>query len=132
MVKNENRNIDKEFFKTLKIKVLEGDYSVIKSKKFYPKAFANIKASDLYTVVMRKSKTSKKNILETNKSFKIVQFETIIPFNLIGFIAEIANTLAKENISILIISSFSTDHIIIEKKDLGKTLKTLMKLGVKM
>ena len=124
--------IDKQFFKTLEIKVLDKEFYVVKSNKFYPEAFANIKASDLYTVVIDKNKFSKKDILETKKVFKIIQFETIIPFNLIGFIAEIANTLAKENISILVISSYSTDHILVEKKDIGRTLKAFKKLGVKI
>ncbi len=123
--------IDREFFKTLKIKVMDGDYSIIKSKKFYPNAFANIKASDAYTVMVENNKLNKKDIINLAKDFKIIQFETIIPVNLIGFIAEIANTLAKENISILLLSSYSTDHIIVQKKDLKKTIKILEKLGVK-
>ena len=122
--------INKEFFKTLKIKVMDGDYSIIKSKNFYPEAFANIKASDEYTVMIDSNKLNKKDIVE-GRSFKIIQFETIIPVNLIGFIAEIANTLAKENISILLLSSYSTDHIIVQKKDLKKTVEALLKLGVK-
>jgi uncharacterized protein len=124
-------NLDKSFFKTLKIKVMDGDYSIFKSKKFYPNAFANIKASDEYTVFIENSKLNKKDSLETKKIFKIIQFETIIPVNLIGFIAEIANTLAKENISILLLSSYSTDHILVMKKDLKKTVKTLNKMGIK-
>jgi len=123
--------IDKSFFKTLKIKVMDGDYAIIKSKKFYPKAFANIKASDFYTVMIENSKLPKSDVIDLARSFKIIQFETIIPVNLIGFIAEIANSLAKENISILLLSSYSTDHIIVMKKDLKKTIETLNKLGIK-
>lgn len=126
-----NHKIDREFFKTLKIKVMDGDYSIIRSKRFYPNAFANIKASDAYTVMIESNKLNKKDIISLSKNFKIIQFETIIPVNLIGFIAEIANTLAKENISILLLSSYSTDHIIVKKKNLKKTIKTLEKLGVK-
>jgi uncharacterized protein len=124
--------IDREFFKTLKIKVLDGEYSIIQSKKFYPDAFANIKASEHYTVMVDTKKINKKDVLNIAKDFKIIQFETVIPVNLIGFIAEIANTLAKENISILLLSSYSTDHIIVQKKDLKKTVQALLKLGVKM
>ncbi|VVB78417.1 ACT domain protein [uncultured archaeon] len=123
--------IDKAFFKTLKIKVMDGDFSIFKSKKFYPDAFANIKASELYTVMIENSKLKKSDASSLARSFKIIQFETIIPVNLVGFIAEIANTLANENISILLLSSYSTDHIIVRKKDLAKTIKTLEKLGVK-
>lgn len=129
--------IDKSFFKTLKMKVMDGDYSIIKSKIFYPNAFANIKASDFYTVIIDQDELIKKDTISSReeflaieKSFKIIQFETIIPINLIGFIAEIANALAKQNISILIVSSYSTDHIIIRKKDLSKTIKTLKSLGI--
>jgi uncharacterized protein len=131
-MKDTNDKIDREFFRTLEIKVLPGDYSIFKSRKFYPEAFANIKASEDYTIMIETSKVPKKDKdLSHIKSFKIIQFETIIPVNLVGFIAEIANTLAKENISILLLSSYSTDHIIVTKKDLKKTIKTLNKLGIK-
>jgi len=124
--------IDNSFFKSLKIKVMEGDYAVIKSKQFYSNAFANIKASDMYTVFIENNKLNKKDFLKTKKIFKIIHFETIIPINLIGFIAEIANILAKENISILLLSSYSTDYIIVMKKDLKKTVETLNKMGIKI
>jgi hypothetical protein len=124
--------IDREFFKTLTLKVLNGDFSIIKSKKFYPDAFANIKASDSYTVIIEHSKLRKKDIIDIEKSFKIIRFDMIIPLNLVGFIAEIANALASEKISILIVSSYSTDHIIVRKKDLARTIKVLHKLGVRI
>lgn len=128
---NESK-INKEFFKTLKMNVMDKEFIIIRSKKFYPDAFANIKASDYYTVIIESKKMKKRDVIDVAKSFKIIQFETIIPINLVGFIAEIANTLARENISILLVSSYSTDHIIIQKKDLKKTIRALKKMGVKM
>lgn len=123
--------ICKDFFKTLKLKVLDGDFSIIKSHNFYPEAFANIKASDYYTVIIDKRKLDEEDIIDIEKSFKIIKFDTLIPLNLIGFIAEVATSLAQQNISILVVSSYSTDHIIVKKQDLAKTIKTLTKLGVK-
>ncbi len=121
-----------DYFKNLKINVLNGEYAMVKSKKIYPNAFANIKDKKEITVVIEESKIQKKDIISIEKEFKIVTFDMIIPLNLIGFIAKIAQVLAKENISIFVISAYTSDYILVKKKDLKKTMNSLKKLGVKI
>ena len=84
------------------------------------------------TVIVEESDIDQRDIINIERDFKIIKFDTLLPFNLIGFIAEISQALAKENISIFVVSAFSTDLILIKKKDLAKTIKTLNKLGVKV
>jgi hypothetical protein len=52
-----------------------------------------------------------------------------LPFNLVGFLAEISKALADENISVFVISAYSTDHILVKKRDLVKAIKKLKELG---
>jgi hypothetical protein len=72
------------------------------------------------------------NIIEEEKFFKIISFETKLPFNLVGFLAYITGILANEGISILAISAYSTDHILIKENDLNRALKILKNNGVKI
>lgn len=55
----------------------------------------------------------------------------VLPFGLVGFLAKISKTLADENISIFVISAFSTDHILVKEKNLKKAISKLKNLGLK-
>ncbi|MFA5857235.1 MAG: ACT domain-containing protein [Candidatus Pacearchaeota archaeon] len=124
--------MDKEFFSGLKLIILEGTYSLVKSKNVYPQAFANIQDEDEITVVIKDNVIEKEDIISIEKAFKIVTFDSIIPLNLIGFIAKISQLLAKENISIFVISSFSKEYVLIKEKSLKKAVSALKKIGVKI
>jgi hypothetical protein len=53
-----------------------------------------------------------------------------LPFGLIGFLAQVSKVLAEENISMLVISVYSTDHILIKEKDLPRAIKKLESMGL--
>ena len=53
----------------------------------------------------------------------------ILPFGLVGFLAEISKALADEGINIITISAFSTDHILVKENDLQKAKRKLESLG---
>jgi len=53
----------------------------------------------------------------------------VLPFDLVGFIAKISKTLADEKVPILVISAYSTDHILVKEKHLKNAKKALKSLG---
>lgn len=59
------------------------------------------------------------------KGFRLLSFDVELEFDVVGFIAQIAKILAEADISILPISSFSRDHVLIRQDDLAKSLKAL-------
>jgi hypothetical protein len=124
-----------EFRKKVEIKasVRRSRYVVAKVKdcpKMSEKIFAIIKDSNETTVVAEEN--HRLNVLEEEKFFKIISFETKLPFELVGFLAYIAKILADQNISIFAISAYSTDHILVKEKDLNKALKVLKDNGVRI
>lgn len=119
-----------QILKNIKIKVSEENFSIVKSKKTYEEAFANIKDSNEITVIIEESKVNKEDIIEINKGWKIITFDAVLDFNLVGFLAKISKELANENISIFVISSYSTDHVLVKEEDLEKAIESLKKLGV--
>lgn len=61
------------------------------------------------------------------KNFRLLTFDIELNFTVVGFLAEISRILAEADISIIALSSFSRDHILIKQKDLPKALLALSK-----
>lgn len=59
------------------------------------------------------------------KGFRLLTFEIELDFEVVGFLAEISRILAEAGISIIALSSFSRDHILIKQENLAKALKAL-------
>jgi len=122
----------KHYFNDGKIFVWKETFAIVKSKKVLPNSFAAIKDKDEITCVIGQSKIkNNKGIIEANKDWKILTFDMVLPFELVGFLAKISKILAGENISIFVISSFSTDHILVKKKNLKKAINKLKNVGFK-
>lgn len=57
--------------------------------------------------------------------FRLLSFDVELDFSVVGFLAEITRILAEAEISIVALSAFSRDHILIKQTDLAKALKVL-------
>ena len=62
---------------------------------------------------------------KVEKNFRLLSFDVELPFDVVGFMAQIAKILADAEISILPISSFTTDHVLVKQDDLSNALKSL-------
>ncbi|MFH1358806.1 MAG: ACT domain-containing protein [archaeon] len=122
----------KEDFNKLKIRIDEEDYAVVRTNKIYSDAFANIKHKKEITVIIDQTKIHEEDIIEIEKDWKLITFDTILGLSLVGFVAKISEVLAKEKMSIFVLSSYFTDHVLVKKKDLDKAVEALNKLGVKV
>lgn len=57
--------------------------------------------------------------------YRLLTFDTVMDFDVIGFIAEVSRILAAAGIPILPLSAFSRDHILIKQMNLAAALKAL-------
>jgi hypothetical protein len=121
-----------KFFKNQKVYIWKEDFVIAKAKRFLPEAFAVIRDKNEITVIIEESKIKKKDVIEMEKGWKILTFDMVLPFELVGFLAKISGALAKARVSIFAISSYSTDHILVKKKDLPKAIKALKGLEFKI
>ena len=55
--------------------------------------------------------------------------DIVFPFGVVGFLAKISRALADEGISILSVSAYSNDHILVKERDFEKTIKVFENLG---
>jgi len=62
------------------------------------------------------------------RGFRLLTFEIVLDFSVVGFLVEVSRVLAEADISIVAVSSFSRDHILIKQDNLAKALKVLSEL----
>lgn len=67
--------------------------------------------------------------VKCEKNWKIIQIDSILDFSMVGVISELSALLAKNNISIFVVSTFSTDYICIKEDVLEKTIQILKNAG---
>ncbi len=59
------------------------------------------------------------------RNFRLLTFDIELDFTVAGFLAEVARILAEAEISIVALSAFSRDHLLIKQDDLAKALRVL-------
>lgn len=64
---------------------------------------------------------------KTEGNFRLLSFDIELDFQTVGFLAQVSKILAEENVSIVALSAFSRDHLLVKQQDLPKALKVLGK-----
>ena len=119
----------------LKLKLLDGIYAVcrfedsdkvpswVNEKEF----FSVTKTEDEISVVMLQDKIS--SDVKAEKDWRILKVEGTLDFSLIGILAKISEILAKNSISIFVISTFNTDYILVKEEKVEKAILVLSEEG---
>ena len=96
-------------------------------------AFENTKIKgyleDEITVITAKENLKELNALEIVGDYKLIEFKPAVPFQTVGFLAKIAETIANEGMNILIVSTFSKDYIMIKEELCEKGISALKNIG---
>lgn len=75
--------------------------------------------------------TAYKGIIDEKKNYKLIAVNVAVPFCAPGFIATISQQLAKKNISVLVVSTYSRDYFIVSTVNLNDSIIEMNKLGMK-
>lgn len=62
---------------------------------------------------------------KVERGFRLLSFDVELGFEVVGFLAFVSEHLALAGVSILALSAFSRDHILVKQNDLAKTLLVL-------
>jgi len=119
----------KEYFEHGRILVAGESYVIVKSRRACTGAFAVIRDRNETTSIIEQSKLRSQKFLGFEGDWRLISFDMILPFSLIGFFAHVSGALAREGIPIMAISAYSTDHLFVKDKDLDRAVKALAKLG---
>ena len=82
--------------------------------------FSITKTEDEVSVVMLQDKI--KSEIKAEKDWKILKIEGILDFSLIGILSKISSILAKNQISVFVISTFNTDYILIKEEKIEEAI----------
>jgi hypothetical protein len=124
----DNRNL-KDLMKHGKIYVWQGTYAMVRAERPCRGAVAVIRDRKETTCLVREPLAVGRSVLAADLGWKIITFDMVLPFSLVGFLARVTAALAGAGISICAMAAYSTDHILVKARDLEKALATLEKLG---
>jgi len=120
------------FLKYGSVHVWDQSFAMIRSRRTHPEAFANIIDHNEITVIIDQTKVDEEDVIEIQKDWKLLTFEMVLPFELVGFLATVSNAFAEEGIPIFAVSAYSTDHIFVRGKDLPKAKERLRTFGCRI
>ncbi|MFA4880993.1 MAG: ACT domain-containing protein [Candidatus Doudnabacteria bacterium] len=121
----------KNYFEEGKIYISPKTYAILKTNKPLSNAFAVIQDHKEITVVIEQEKMHGCGVISVEKGWKIITFDLVLPFELVGFLAKVTTLFARAKISVFVLSSYSTDHILVKDKDLIQAIRVLKGLGFK-
>jgi hypothetical protein len=105
-------------------------YAIVKVKKACANSLAVIKDARETTCIIDESKLGAQKFLGIEGDWRMITFDMVLPFGLVGFFALVSGALAAAGVSIFAVSAYSTDHVFVKSRDLEKAVKTLEKLGM--
>lgn len=120
----------KKYFEKGRALVSPKTYAIVKTERACAGSFAVIKDARETTCIIEESKLRSQKFLGMEGGWRMITFDMILPFGLVGFFARVSGALAKQGISIFAVSSYSTDHVFVKIRDLDKAVETLEKLGM--
>jgi hypothetical protein len=118
-----------EFLEGGVVRVPGETYAVCRTDEDHPDAFATVRDATETTVVVAEDDIDTVEADSVEHGWKRLTFEAALPFELVGFLAAVASALARADVSVFVLSSYSTDHVFIEEADLGTAVTALETLG---
>lgn len=132
------KNINEGVSMPLSLKVLDDDYSIcrLKNTDIVPKWADNSKFS---SITRTKNELSIVCIqgavppdIKCEKDWKVIKIDSVLEFSMVGIISKISDLLAKNDVSIFVISTFDTDYVLVKSNNLSKTITVLSNAGYKI
>ena len=118
------------YFKNGRAIVAAETFVIVKTERACAGAMAVIKDSRETTCVVEEARLRPQKFLGIEGGWRMITFDMVLPFTLVGFLAVVSGALAEAGISIFTLSAYSTDHIFVKNRDLEKAVRTLEKLGL--
>jgi hypothetical protein len=104
-------------------------YAVVTADEEIPHAFATIDDGRERTHVIAEERLDDVEADRCEPGWARLRFDVDLPFDLVGFLAVVASALAERDVSVFVLSAYSTDHVLVRRDDLEKALAALADLG---
>ncbi|MDG5779002.1 ACT domain-containing protein [Haloarculaceae archaeon H-GB11] len=114
------------------VTISDDRYAVCRAEGGHPDALATIRDETETTVVVTHDDVGDVDASAVERGWKRLTFEMDLPFELIGFLAAVATTLADADVSVFVLSAYSTDHVLVKDDDLDDAVSQLESLGCRV
>jgi len=121
-----------EYLQNGTVSISDDTYAVCRTDHNHPGAFATIQDETETTVIIEQDDVDTVDASEVESGWKRLTFEMDLPFELVGFLSTVASALAEVDISVFVISTYSTDHVFVKEDDLDAAVLQLKNLGCKV
>lgn len=118
-----------DFLKDCQVEIWPQRFAVVRAKQIPEDFVAVFSDQQEITVVADEQQLNDSWVIEAESGWRMLSFRVILPFELVGFLAVVAQKLADAQISIFALSAYSTDHLLIKSSDLSKATRRLELLG---
>lgn len=128
-----NQSIE-DIIKQSTFEIQEGVYVYTQVKSFpdTKNHFLVTQDKDEITVVTLEENLNSLDLIERNKeNYKLIALNVSVPFYAVGFLAAVSRAIAKKEMSVLIVSTYSKDYILVKKERLQDARSALIDLGFK-
>jgi hypothetical protein len=104
-------------------------YAVITADSDVTDAFATVDDGRETTHVVVESRLDDFDPIDVERGWVRLTFDATLPFDLVGFLAVVASALAERDVSVFVLSAYSTDHVLVKRTDETTALDALSELG---
>ncbi len=84
---------------------------------------------DEVTVIVEESAILESRALETDGGYRILEIKVATGFESVGFLATVTRALAEAGVSILVVSTYSKDYVLVKEESVAAGLKALSGIG---
>ena len=117
----------------MKLKFLSDEFTVCKVKDLkeisLDQPYYFIGRTDEEISIICPSKFTPSKVIDLESGWKLFKIEGVLDFKEIGIMAKISALLAREQISVLVVSTYNTDYFLIKKENEEKTKTILIENG---
>lgn len=118
---------------TFTLKLLSGDFAVCKvadsAKINFNATYTFWAKTDKENSLVCLNENIPENVVTAEKGWRALCIEGQLDFSLLGILAGIADVLARNEISIFVVSTFDTDYIFVKTQKIDKTIQVLRQDG---
>ncbi len=122
-------NQAEQFLSDCQVEIWPQHLAVIRARQVPENFIAVFHDRQEITVVADEQHLNDDWVIEAERGWRMLSFRVTLPFELVGFLAVIAQALADAQISIFALSAYSTDHLLIKNSDLPQAMHCLESLG---
>ena len=114
-----------------RVRAMPGRYAVVRCAQLPARSgyFMVTRDADEVTIIAEEAELRQLPALGQEKGYRLVEIRVAAPFQGVGLLATVTRALAGASISVLVVSTYSKDYLLVKGESLADGLQALSKAG---